>query len=208
MIYSPRLLIILLLALLTVSAGCSASSAGNSGPGSGSPAEAKEYAGAITPKAYIDDTGADAKMPREAAYYGGYHERQGLGSRLDATRWSQGELEAASFIHSAKIYFHFDSATLTADAKDVLRQKAARMKAFPQLHVLVAGHSDERGSDDYNMRLGARRAKAAYDYLISQGVPAARLESTSFGKRFPVASGNDEKSWSLNRRDEFMVSKP
>lgn len=205
MINSPRLLIILLSALLIVSAGCSASA---SDPGSGSPAEAREYARPVTPKAYIDDYGTDEKAPRASAYYGGYHERYGLGAGFDASGWSPDEIRAASFIHASNIYFHFDSFALTGDAKEVLRQKAARMKAFPQLHALVAGHSDERGSDDYNLRLGERRAKAVRDYLVSLGVPASQLETVSFGKRFPVSLGSDEKAWSQNRRDEFMVSKP
>lgn len=206
---SPRLSIILLFALLLVSAGCSASNAG-----SGAPAEPKLYVKPVTPKAHADDSGADAKTqadartPREPAYYGGYYDRYGLGSSFDSSRWSQDEINAASFIHAANVYFHFDSSTLTEESKEVLRQKAARLKAFPQLHTLIAGHSDDRGSDDYNMRLGARRAKAVYDYMLSQGVPSTQLDTISYGKRFPVAKGSDEQAWGLNRRDEFMVSKP
>ena len=202
MINSPRLPLILLIALLTVSAGCSASS-------DNARVEAKEYP-AVTPKPYLDDDSAERTAPRgweDAAYYGAYHERYGLGTSFDASGWSSDELKAASFIHASNIYFHFDSATLTGDAKEVLRQKAARMKAYPHLHALIAGHSDERGSDDYNMRLGERRAKAAYDYLVSLGVPAGQLGTVSFGKRFPISLGNDDSAWSQNRRDEFMISK-
>lgn len=202
---SPRLLAILALAILMVSAGCSASCPPGQARLTG---QERQYP--ITPKPYIDD-----KPPLEGgrpvsgsdSYYGGYYER-GVGTRFDASRWSPDELKAASFIHASNIYFHFDSSALTQDARAVLSQKAARIKAFPQLHVVIGGHSDERGSDEYNMRLGERRAKAAYNYLIQLGVPSRQLATQSFGKRFPVATGGGETSWSQNRRDEFLVSKP
>lgn len=203
MINSPRLPLILLIALLTVGAGCS------SDPSPGAEVDSKNYP-AITPKPYMDDDSAQntaQRAPQGPAYYGPYHERYGLGTSFDASGWSAEELKAASFIHGSNIYFHFDSAELTKSAKEVLGQKAARIKAYPNLHTLIAGHSDERGSDDYNMRLGERRAKAAYDYLVSLGVPAQQLGTVSFGKRFPMSLGNDDSAWSQNRRDEFMVSK-
>lgn len=195
MIRSPRLPAILLFALLTVSAGCSANNA----------VGFREHP-AVTPKAHLDDNGAES-APRETAYYGGYHERFGLGAPFDSGAWSEDELRAASFIHASNIYFHFDSAVLTEGAKEVLRQNAVRMKAFPQLHTLIAGHSDERGSDEYNMRLGKRRARSAYNYLISLGVPSSQLATVSFGKRFPAVQGSNEDAWSRNRRNEFMVSR-
>lgn len=200
MFNGPRLLLVLLIALLGVSAGCSAS-ADNAGPDAG--VEAKERPRAVTPKAYGENEAAGPP-----AYYGGYYDRFGLGASFDPSGWESAELEAASFIHGAKVYFYFDSAALTADAKAVLQQKAARLKDFPQLSLLIAGHSDERGSDDYNLRLGERRAKAACDYLIGLGVPAAQLGTVSYGKHYPAATGSNEKSWSENRRDEFMVFKP
>lgn len=233
MTFSPRLLLILLISLLTVSAGCSSSSRN---------LEFKDHSGAITPKAYADDTvtpkaydGGTAaprayadttvtpkahtddtataqssakNSPYASSYYGGYYERHGIGKSFDASRWSEAELQAASFLHASNIYFYFDSSALTSDAKAVLRQKAERLKAFPQLYVLIAGHSDERGTDKYNIDLGERRAKAAYNYLVSLGVPATQLSTTSFGKRFPAVSGQNEEAWSKNRRDEFLVAKP
>lgn len=208
MIDSPRLLFVLLIALLGVGAGCS--SAGEGAEPEKPRAEAKEYPEPITPKAYGENEAAESGQPRAGgrAYYGGYHERFGLGASFDADGWEEGEIKAASFIHAAGVYFHFDSAALSADAKAVLRQKAERLKAFPQLSVLIAGHSDERGSDEYNLALGEKRAKAAYAYMVGLGVPAAQLDTISYGKRYPVAGGTGEKSWSQNRRDEFMVFKP
>lgn len=192
---------ILVLSLLTISAGCSASNP--------EPLDAQHRYGPVTPKAYIDDNSAEPAARRTGeAYYGGYYEKRGLGVQFDASGWTADELKAASFIHASNIYFHFDSAALTSDAKTVLGQKASRLKAFPQLCILIGGHSDERGSEDYNQRLGERRAKAAYDYLVSLGVSARQLNTKSFGKKYPFAIGNDESSWSQNRRDEFLVSKP
>ncbi|MDL2307542.1 OmpA family protein [Desulfovibrio sp. OttesenSCG-928-C06] len=121
--------------------------------------------------------------------------------------WSEPEKQAAGFINSAPVYFHYDSAALTPQAQAVLRQKAERIKAFPQLRVTVAGHCDERGTDSYNYALGQRRAKAALDYLVKLGVSRDQLETISYGKSRPVVAGQGEGVWSLNRRDEFNITK-
>ncbi|MDR1241972.1 MAG: OmpA family protein [Deltaproteobacteria bacterium] len=121
--------------------------------------------------------------------------------------WSLEEKQAATFIYSAPIFFYTDSAALTEQAKQVLGQKAEKIKAFPAFKVIIAGHCDERGTDAYNYALGGRRAKAALDYLVGLGVPRAQLDSVSYGKSSPQASGRDEAGMSRNRRDDFHVSK-
>ena len=105
-----------------------------------------------------------------------------------------------------KIFFDFDRSELSDAAKAALDAKVALLNATPALKMRISGNTDERGSDEYNMALGQRRSAAAKRYLTQHGVDASRLETVSFGKERPAASGHDEASWSQNRRDEFEVT--
>ena len=118
------------------------------------------------------------------------------------------ERQAAMNISSGIIYFEYDSFSLREDSKTLLTQKASVMKQYPQLHVIIEGHCDERGTEEYNLALGERRARAAYEYLLNLGVSSGQMEMVSFGKLHPAVSGYGEAAWSKNRRDEFKVSKP
>ena len=115
-----------------------------------------------------------------------------LADRLNA----QGVLKA--------IQFEFDSADLTQGALQTMNNNAARIKENGGIPVRVEGHCDERGTVEYNLALGDRRARAARDYLVSLGIPAARLRTLSFGKEKPVDSGHSESAWARNRRAEFI----
>ena len=90
----------------------------------------------------------------------------------------------------------------------MLTQKAAIVKQFPRLRVLIEGHTDERGTEEYNLALGERRARAAYEFLLNLGVNANQLDMISMGKLHPAKEGSGESVWAMNRRDEFKVSKP
>ena len=104
-----------------------------------------------------------------------------------------------------KIYFDFDSYNLSDAARATLVHNAESMKKDPADKVRVEGNCDERGSDEYNLALGERRAKAAVDYLVTMGIPAGRLSFISYGKEKPVDPGHDETAWAKNRRDDFVV---
>jgi len=106
-----------------------------------------------------------------------------------------------------KIYFNFDSSALSDAARQSLVKNFAVLKQNPQSRIRVEGHCDERGSGEYNLALGERRAQAAVRYLTTMGVQAARLSTISYGKEKPADSGHDEAAWAKNRRDEFFVSK-
>ena len=106
---------------------------------------------------------------------------------------------------AAMIHFDFDKAVLRPDDQGALDQKVAILTANPDLRVRISGHCDERGSDEYNLALGNRRATAAKQYLVTHGVDASRIETASFGEERPIAMGHDEDSWAQNRRDEFEV---
>jgi peptidoglycan-associated lipoprotein len=104
------------------------------------------------------------------------------------------------------VFFALDQAVIDAAAQQVLNDNAALMKKYPSWIVTIEGHSDERGTAEYNLALGERRALAARNYLVSLGIPADRLRTVSYGKEFPFEPGHDEGSWSKNRRAHFVVT--
>ena len=104
------------------------------------------------------------------------------------------------------IRFGFDQSTLTADSQSSLQKLADCLKRAPAKKVLVSGHADERGTTQYNIALGARRAEAARKYLSDLG-SGAKLDTVSFGKEKPLCTESNEECWARNRRDEFQVER-
>jgi peptidoglycan-associated lipoprotein len=105
----------------------------------------------------------------------------------------------------AMIYFDYDKYFVREDAKSVLNGDAAWLKKFKTVKVLVEGHCDERGTEEYNLALGEKRAKSAMDYLLSLGVSGDRMKPISYGKSQALLSGHDEASWQKNRRAQFTI---
>lgn len=106
-------------------------------------------------------------------------------------------------------YFDFDRATVKASETSKVDAVAAKFKALSAAHdLLIEGHCDERGTEEYNRALGESRALALRQYLITAGVPASRVHTKSFGKDKPVAPGHNESAWSKNRRGEFILVLP
>jgi peptidoglycan-associated lipoprotein len=105
------------------------------------------------------------------------------------------------------IHFGTDKSDIDPESRTILTAQAKWMMANPAVRASLEGHADERGTREYNMALGERRANAARDYLVSLGVPTARLLVTSWGKEKPVATGSDEASWAQNRRAVTVVVK-
>jgi len=103
------------------------------------------------------------------------------------------------------IFFDFDKATIREDQKAAVAADAARLKASPTTKVLVEGHCDERGTAEYNLALGERRAKAMRDALVASGIEASRIRTVSYGKERPFALGHDESAWNLNRRAHLVL---
>jgi peptidoglycan-associated lipoprotein len=106
----------------------------------------------------------------------------------------------------ADVHFDFDRADIREADKSVLSKNADVIKKFDFLKVAVEGHCDERGSVEYNLALGERRAKAAMDYLVGLGVPADRLRTVSYGKEVPLCVEHNEDCWAQNRRAHFTVA--
>jgi peptidoglycan-associated lipoprotein len=130
-------------------------------------------------------------------------------SRADSIRAARGDMDRAVADARATItnpvMFEFDKSDLTADDVVRLDAKIPLLNANPDLRIRVAGHTDSRGSDEYNMALGQRRAASAKRYLTQHGIPTARIETVSFGEERPAATGDDEGSMAQNRRAEFEI---
>jgi peptidoglycan-associated lipoprotein len=106
----------------------------------------------------------------------------------------------------AEVYFDFDRSEIRESDRGALARNADALKRFDFLRVTVEGHCDERGTVEYNLALGERRARAAHDYLVSLGVPADRLKTVSYGKEVPVCAESSEECWQRNRRAHFTVT--
>ena len=115
--------------------------------------------------------------------------------------------EASDKAHfeSEDIYFEFDQYILSDTAKQNLNKKAQWLKNFPSAKAVIEGHCDERGSAEYNLALGQKRADAAMQYLVSLGISANRISTISFGKEKPLDPGSTEAAWSKNRRAHFVL---
>ncbi len=107
---------------------------------------------------------------------------------------------------AAKVYFDYDAAELSSEARSVLDAKLAIFQANPGLRIRVAGHADERGSDEYNLALGQRRAVAVKRYLTDQGIDPSRIDVVSYGEERPDVTDGTEEGFRMNRRAEFEVT--
>jgi peptidoglycan-associated lipoprotein len=103
------------------------------------------------------------------------------------------------------IYFEFDKSRLLPEAKEILKRKAKWLMAHPNVSVIIEGHCDERGTNEYNMALGDRRAQSANSYLVDLGISRQRLTTISYGEERPVNPGHNERAWAENRRDQLII---
>jgi peptidoglycan-associated lipoprotein len=107
---------------------------------------------------------------------------------------------------TAVINFDYDKSNIRPADAGVLDQKIAIMQANPNLRIVITGHADDRGSDEYNLALGNRRALAAREYMVNRGIAADRISTASRGEEQPLDPGSNEAAWARNRRDEFAIS--
>ncbi|MCD6327080.1 peptidoglycan-associated lipoprotein Pal [bacterium] len=111
-----------------------------------------------------------------------------------------------SSLQSPDIRFDFDQANLKPKSREVLNKIAFSMFDYPELTLVIEGHCDERGSNEYNLALGERRARAAKDYLIQMGVEPHRIDAISFGEEKPLDTRHNVAAWAKNRRDTFVIT--
>lgn len=104
------------------------------------------------------------------------------------------------------LFYLLDSADVSAEGQQVLQANAAVLKKYSTMQITIEGHCDERGTAEYNLALGERRALAAKNYLVSLGIPADRIRTVSYGKEFPFDAGHEDGAWSKNRRAHFVIT--
>ena len=126
-------------------------------------------------------------------------------ARTEAEARARAAMEAARTAFATAIYFDYDRNDLKPEARAALDAKLPLLRANANVRIRVAGHTDDRGSDEYNIALGQRRAAAAKRYLVDQGIAADRIEVVSFGEDRPAAMGSGEEYWAQNRRDQFEI---
>ena len=158
-------------------------------------------AGGCSKKVSSTPAGATAAGDGSGAGQGGLTAEQ-----LEAQRLAELQRQAIEKIAADRIYFAFDSNELSQESRQVLTDKAELLKANPGLNLLIEGHCDERGTNEYNLALGERRARAAYEFLVLMGVDSSKMSIISYGEEYPAMQGANEAAWAKNRRAEFKAS--
>jgi peptidoglycan-associated lipoprotein len=160
----------------------------------------------VAPKAAAPDT---AKVDDAARQRAEAEQKRKAEDAAEAARkaaaMKEAEYRQAAAAALKDVHYDFNLSAVREGDKPVLVAIAAFMKAYPQASVFIDGNCDERGTVEYNLGLGERRAHAAMDYLVGLGVPAARLSTTSFGKEKPVCTESTESCWGRNRRAHFSL---
>lgn len=118
---------------------------------------------------------------------------------------SEGRVELQKAINNSSVYFELNSSNLNSEGQSSLQKVATVMKKYPDLKLQVSGHADERGTEEYNLMLGQRRAEMARKYLSDLGVQTAQLDTISYGDEKPVDPNHNDSAWSKNRRDDLKV---
>jgi peptidoglycan-associated lipoprotein len=133
-------------------------------------------------------------------------DQQDLASSRDITEGSDSmSSDNTMMIHVEDIYFEFDSSTLTPESQELLTKKALWLKSNSTVNVVIEGHCDDRGTSEYNLALGDRRAASTKAYLIDLGISPSRMVTISYGEERPLIRGQNEKAWAKNRRAHFEV---
>ena len=207
------LLTVLALGLVLVAGCVTKPGAGNTATG---PIKAVECVKAPEPIVATPVSSA-TEQPKEAAASQSTEEM--AASNLSSEREQEAEVNTAMVtddreakFRSARdefekemVHFDYDKSLIRSVDIPILDHQVAFMKDHPDVVVTILGHCDERGTAEYNLALGQRRADAIRDYMLKKGIPANRLEAVSMGAEAPIATGHDEKAWAQNRRGEFIV---
>lgn len=149
------------------------------------------------------DSIARANVARQAEIARARAEQDSLRAVRDREQREAAQNADAMKVLSATIFYDFDRADLTEAARSLLLAKVPVLQAQPTMHLRITGHTDDRGSSEYNLALGLRRAAEAKAFLVNNGIDAGRLTITSMGAEQPAVQGDNEEAWSRNRRAEF-----
>ena len=186
--------------MLLVSVGCAKKEVVKSTDAGGAAASSRDLSSGSKESGIVTETvQSEARMAEKGA-----ETRTAMAARqAEAAAGAAATMEQPS--RFGDIHFDYDKAFIREDAKPVLATVAAYLKGNPSASVLVEGHCDERGTAEYNLALGERRAEATRKYIVSLGVKAGALSTVSFGKEKPVDPGHTEAAWAKNRRAHFAV---
>jgi peptidoglycan-associated lipoprotein len=124
---------------------------------------------------------------------------------ISSSRFGPGSQQDLAATAGDRVFFDYDQADIKPEGQETLRRQAEWLRRYSNVAVTIEGHCDERGTREYNLALGDRRANAAKNYLAARGVNAARINTISYGKERPIALGSDEASWAQNRRAVTIV---
>jgi len=128
-------------------------------------------------------------------------------AKLKAIERAQKEAEEKKAFENEKIYFDFDKSDLKPESQAILKKKADWLREHPEYSLRIEGNCDERGTNEYNLALGERRANSAKKFLVALGIAEERIATISYGEERPVDPGHNEEAWAKNRRDEFKLMK-
>lgn len=127
-------------------------------------------------------------------------------ARRRAEEAARRAMEAARNTLTSKVFFDYDMSEIRPDAERILQSKVEILRASPTVRLRIAGHADERGSNEYNLALGNRRAQAVVDFFTNFGLDAGRFSIISYGEERPASMGSNENAWAQNRRAEFVIT--
>jgi peptidoglycan-associated lipoprotein len=133
---------------------------------------------------------------------------QGAGTGIDRSAVGPGTQADLVANVGDRVFFELDRSDITQEGRATLGRQAEWLKKYPNVSVTIEGHCDERGTREYNLALGERRAQAVKNYLVANGIPANRIQTVSFGKERPAVLGSDEAAWAQNRRGVTVVGGP
>ncbi len=166
----------------------------------GCPKKPPPEAPQTTPPAVAEKSAPAVEVPEQ-----GFEETKETPTTLEDPDSLLAKLNAQKVLGT--IYFEFDKSDLLSESLEQLRKNAEWLKANPGRRVRIEGNCDERGTVEYNLALGDRRAVAAKNYLLKAGIEASRIETISYGEEHPVDPGHNESAWQKNRRDDFVLIK-
>lgn len=127
-------------------------------------------------------------------------------AELAAEREMEAAIADARAVLEERVHFDYDESEIRPDAEQLLRQKVDILRSSPNVQMRLEGHTDERGSTEYNQALGSRRAQAVMDFFAQYGIPESRFVTTSVGEERPLVNRSDETAWEQNRRVEFIIT--
>jgi peptidoglycan-associated lipoprotein len=125
---------------------------------------------------------------------------------ISSSRFGPGSQQDLAQTAGDRVFFEYDRADISSEAQEILRRQAAWLKRYPNVSVTIEGHTDERGTREYNLALGERRAQAVKNVLVALGIPASRMQTISYGKERPAVPHEDESSYAQNRRGVTVVN--